>query len=61
VELGKLYRALNSAENDAVIKAHAKSKELQNALVDMTKALKTLGAPVDDEALVTFMKSVAKR
>ena len=61
VELGKLYRALNSAENDAVIKAHAKSKELQDALVDVTKALKTLGAPVDDEALVTFMKSVAKR
>ena len=61
VELGKLYRALNSAENDAVIKAHAKSKELQDALVDITKALKTLGAPVDDEALVTFMKAVAKR
>ena len=61
VELGKLYRALNATDNDAVIKAHAKSKELQDALVDVTKALKTLGAPVDDEALVTFMKSVAKR
>ena len=61
VELGKLYRALNATDNDAVIKGHAKSKELQDALVDVTKALKTLGAPVDDEALVTFMKSVAKR
>ena len=61
VQLGILYRALNSAENDAVIKAHAKAKELQDALVDVTKALKTLGAPVDDEALVTFMKAVAKR
>ena len=61
VQLGILYRALNAADNDAVIKAHAKGKELQDALVDITKALKTLGAPVDDEALVTFMKSVAKR
>jgi len=61
VELGKLYRALNSAENDAIIKAHAKAKELQDALVDVTKALKALGAPVDDDALVAFMKSVAKR
>ena len=61
VELGKLYRALNATDNDAVIKGHAKSLELQAALVDVTKALKTLGAPVDDEALVTFMKSVAKR
>jgi hypothetical protein len=61
VELGKLYRALNATDNDAVIKGHAKSLELQAALVDVTKALKTLGAPVDDEALVTFMKAVAKR
>ena len=61
VELGKLYRALNATDNDPIIKAHDKCKELQDALVDMTKALKTLGAPVDDEALVTFMKAVAKR
>jgi hypothetical protein len=61
IELGKLYRALNATDNDAVIKAHAKGQELQDALVDITKALKTLGAPVDDEALVTFMKSVTKR
>ena len=61
VELGKIYRMLNATDNDAVIKAHAKGQELQDALVDITKALKTLGAPVDDEALVTFMKSVARR
>ena len=61
VQLGILYRALNAADNDAIIKAHAKGKELQDALVDITKALKTLGAPVDDEALVTFMKSVSNR
>ena len=61
VELGKLYRALNATDNDAVIKAHAKSKELQDALVDVTKALRTLGAPTEDEDLVKFMKEVAKR
>ena len=61
VELGKLYRALNATDNDAVIKAHAKGQELQDALVDITKALKTLGAPTEDEDLVTFMKAVVKR
>jgi|TARA_R110001606_G_scaffold369814_1_gene526039 hypothetical protein len=61
VELGKLYRALNATDNDAVIKAHAKGQELQDALVDVTKALKTLGAPTEDEDLVKFMKEVAKR
>ena len=61
IELGKLYRALNSADNDAIIKGHAKSLELQAALLDITRGLKALGAPVEDEALVTFMKTVAKR
>ena len=61
VELGKLYRALNATDNDAVIKAHAKGQELQDALVDVTKALRTLGAPTEDEDLVKFMKEVAKR
>ena len=61
VELGKLYRALNSADNDAVIKAHAKGQELQDALVDVTKALQSLGAPTEDEDLVGFMKSIANR
>ena len=61
VELGKLYRALNATDNDAVIKAHAKGQELQDALVDVTKALQSLGAPTEDEDLVGFMKSLAKR
>lgn len=61
VELGKIYRMLNATDNDAVIKAHAKGKELQDALVDVTKALQSLGAPTEDEDLVTFMKAVAKR
>ena len=61
VELGKLYRALNATDNDAVIKAHAKGQELQDALVDVTKALRTLGAPTEDEDLVKFMKAVSKR
>ena len=61
VELGKIYRALNATDNDAVIKAHEKSKELQDVLVDVTNGLKSLGAPTEDEDLVTFMKAVAKR
>ena len=61
VELGKLYRMLNNADNDAVIKAHAKGKELQDALVDVTNALKSLGAPTEDADLVDYMKAVAKR
>ena len=61
VELGKLYRALNSADNDAIIKAHDKGKELQDALVDVTNALKSLGAPTEDEDLVKYMKAVSNR
>jgi len=61
VELGKLYRALNATDNDAIIKAHAKGQELQDALVDITNALKSLGAPTEDADLVTYMESVAKR
>ena len=61
VELGKLYRALNSADNDAVIKAHDKGKELQDALVDITNGLKSLGAPTEDEDLVKYMKAVSNR
>ena len=61
VELGKIYRALNATDNDAVIKAHEKSKELQDVLVDVTNGLKSLGAPTEDEDLVDFMKSVVKR
>lgn len=61
VELGKLYRALNAADNDAIIKAHVKGKELQNALVDVTNALKSLGAPTEDADLKDFMEAVARR
>lgn len=61
IELGKLYRMLNNADNDAVIKAHAKGKELQDALVDVTNALKSLGAPTEDADLVDYMKAVVKR
>ena len=61
VELGKLYRALNATDNDAVIKAHTKGQELQAALVDVTNGLKSLGAPTEDEDLVKYMKAVANR
>jgi hypothetical protein len=61
IELGKLYRALNSAENDPVIKAHAKRRELEAALLHVTNGLKALGAPLDDEELKKYMDSLAKR
>jgi hypothetical protein len=57
-ELAKLYRALNSAENDAVIKAHARGEELQGALLHITNALGALNAPLEDEELVTFVKTL---
>jgi len=61
IELGRLYRALNSAENDPVIKAHAKKKELEAVLLHVTNGLKALGAPLEDSDLKTFMESLAKR
>ncbi len=61
VELGKLYRALNNADNDAIIKAHAKGQQLQDALVDITNGLKSLGAPTEDADLVDYMKAVSNR
>jgi len=61
IELGKLYRALNSAENDPVIKAHAKKKELEAVLLHVTNGLKALGAPLEDSDLKKFMESLAKR
>jgi hypothetical protein len=61
IELGKLYRALNSAENDPVIKAHAKKAELEAVLLHVTNGLKALGAPLDDEELKKYMDSLAKR
>jgi hypothetical protein len=61
IELGRLYRALNSAENDPVIKAHAKKKELEAVLLHVTNGLKALGAPLEDSDLKTFMESLARR
>ena len=61
IELGKLYRSLNSAENDPVIKAHAKKAELEAVLLHVTNGLKALGAPLDDEELKKYMDSLAKR
>jgi cytochrome c2 len=55
VELGKLYRAGMSAENDAIIKNHPRGAEIVAALESVTAALKALGAPLDDEELKTFM------
>jgi len=61
IELGKLYRTLNSAENDPVIKAHAKKKELEAVLLHVTNGLKALGAPLEDAELKKYMDSLAKR
>ena len=61
VESGRMYRALNNAQNDAIIKNHAKAKELQAFLVEITRGLKALNAPTEDEDLVKFMKEVVKR
>lgn len=55
IELGKLYRAGNSSENDAVIKAHANGDKIVAALEAVTTALKALGAPLEDDDLKTFM------
>ena len=58
VELAKLYRALNSAENDAIIKGHARGEELQAALLHITNALEALDAPLEDDELVAFVKTL---
>jgi hypothetical protein len=59
VEGAKLYRALNSAENDAAIKGHAKRDELTAFLLHMTAGLEALGAPLEDEDLVAFVKTLS--
>ena len=61
VELGKLYRALNASDNDAVIKAHDKRDQIVAGLEHITAALTALDAPTEDEDLVKFMKEVARR
>ena len=58
VEIGKLFRALNSTENDETIKAHPKGAELASTLELLTDALKVLGAPLEDEDLKAFMASM---
>jgi hypothetical protein len=58
IELGKLYRAGMSAENDAVIKAHAHGDKITAALEAITTALQALDAPLEDDDLKAFMKSV---
>jgi hypothetical protein len=58
IELAKLYRAGMSAENDAVIKAHAFGEEITAALEAITTALQALNAPLEDEDLKAFMKSM---
>ncbi len=55
VELGKLFRAGMSAENDAIIKNHPRGAEIVAALESVTAALKALGAPLDDEELKAYM------
>ena len=55
VEIGKLFRALNSTENDEAIKAHPKGAELAATLEHLTSALKVLGAPLEDDDLKAFM------
>lgn len=57
IEIGKVYRAGVNVDNDAEIKAHGKSKQIQAALVHVTDALKALEAPLDDELLKAFMDS----
>ena len=57
IEIGKVYRAGVNADNDAEIKAHGKSKQIQAALVHVTEALKALDAPTDDDDLKAFMES----
>lgn len=58
IELGKLYRAGMSAENDAVIKAHTQGDKITAALEAVTTALQALGAPLEDDDLKAFMTSV---
>ena len=58
VESAKLFRALNSAENDAVIKAHAKRDELTAFLLHTTAGLEALGVPLEDEELVAYVKAI---
>ena len=58
IELAKLYRAGMSAENDPIIKAHVHGDKITAALEAITTALQALDAPLEDDDLKAFMKSV---
>ena len=58
IELGKLYRAGMSAENDPIIKAHIHGDKITAALEAITTALQALDAPLEDDDLKAFMTSV---
>lgn len=58
IEGGKLYRMLIAPDNDAKIKAHVHGDRLIAFLEHLTQGIKALGAPLEDEDLKAFMKSV---
>jgi hypothetical protein len=58
IESGKLYRMLTAPDNDAKIKGHVKGDKLVVFLEHLTAGLKALDAPLEDEDLKAFMKSV---
>jgi hypothetical protein len=58
IESGKLYRMLTAPDNDAKIKGHVQGDKLVVFLEHLTAGLKALDAPLEDEDLKAFMKSV---
>lgn len=58
IEGGKLYRMLIAPDNDAKIKAHVHGDRLVAFLEHLTQGIKALGAPLEDEDLKAFMKSM---
>ena len=58
IESGKLYRMLTAPDNDAKIKGHVHGDKLVVFLEHLTAGLKALDAPLEDEDLKAFMKSV---
>ena len=58
IESGKLYRMLTAPDNDAKIKGHVQGDKLVAFLEHLTAGLKALDAPLEDEDLKAFMKSV---
>jgi hypothetical protein len=58
IESGKLYRMLTAPDNDAKIKGHVQGDKLVAFLEHLPAGLKALDAPLEDEDLKAFMKSV---